>query len=600
MSLACRTLPVVAVLASLTGPFTSDALAQDERPRHLYFELGAFGGVFVPDEEHEFYDETVAVQEPFKTVSPDMGVHIAFFPLSWLGLEGEGSAVLGKTDSGGTANLFSARGSLVLQIPFRVTPFVLGGIGNTWLVSEDDVLGEDRDRVFHGGAGSRSSRPAASRSASRAASTTPPRARPGQPTEENGYVPHFGGLAGLTWALGGRSSGRDSEGDPDPDLDGFVAPEDKCPDERGVEPDGCPAKDSDNDGLNDSADRCPTEAETVNGHDDTDGCPDDLPDADGDGISPARRQCADEPEERTAFKDATAAPRRTTRRRMADADRHGPEETGPTDNRAARTDKTQTGSSTASTTAPRARAGRATRAAAASSSSRSRRASSSLQERQFRSGGASIARPSRKLLDQVASLIKAHPEFEKVRIEGHTDDRGSDDTTRRVQERAQASRLPDRPRRRPDRLQAEASARRAAVQQQHRAGRRKNPPRRVSTSRRFARRGSSRASRAESGSGSGSSVSKKSGSDRDRDADADADESSDAEESSSSKSPAARRRTPSCGQEGRGQLRAAAPAATRRGVAGRPLPRQARGWPENARQVMVERGPRQPRAGPRP
>jgi outer membrane protein OmpA-like peptidoglycan-associated protein len=542
MSLACRTLSVVAVLASLTGLFTSDALAQDERPRHLYFELGAFGGVFVPDDEHEFYDETVAVQEPFKTVNPDMGVHIAFFPLSWLGLEGEGSAVLGKTDSGGTANLFSARGSLVLQIPFRVTPFVLGGIGNTWLVSEDDVLGEDRDRVFHGGAGLKifATRGFQIRLEGRVYYANRER-DPANPTEENGYVPHFGGLAGLTWAIGGRSSGRDTEGDPDPDLDGFVAPEDKCPDERGVEPDGCPAKDSDNDGLNDSADRCPTEAETVNGHDDTDGCPDDLPDADGDGITGEKDQCADEPEDKDGFKDGDGCPEADNDDDgMADADDMCPEESGPTDNRGCPdTDKDSDGIVDRLDNCPD-EAGRATYKGCRSKQLVSITPSQLkvFKNVQFRSGGASIARPSRKLLDQVASLIKAHPEFEKVRIEGHTDDRGSDDTNKALsQERAQAvadyliGRGVE-----PDRLQAIGFGEEKPLFSNNTAsGRRKN--RRVEFNLEEVRPPGSKPGKSGKKSGSGSSGSKKSGSDRDKDkdADADADESSDAAESSSSK-----------------------------------------------------------------
>lgn len=38
-----------------------------------------------------------------------------------------------------------------------------------------------------------------------------------------------------------------------------------------------------------------------------------------------------------------------------------------------------------------------------------------------------VIRPeSHGLLDQVASLLEAHPEVKRVRVEGHTDDRGGD------------------------------------------------------------------------------------------------------------------------------------------------------------------------------
>ncbi len=42
--------------------------------------------------------------------------------------------------------------------------------------------------------------------------------------------------------------------------------------------DGCPSTDKDGDGIVGSSDKCPNDRETVNKHQDEDGCPDDLPD----------------------------------------------------------------------------------------------------------------------------------------------------------------------------------------------------------------------------------------------------------------------------------------------------------------------------------
>ena len=442
MKPASCALTTAALFGVLNGFLASPAAAQDARPRHLYVELGAFGGVFVPDEEHEFYDQDVAVQEPFKTVLPDMGIHLAFFPLSWLGLEGEGSFVLGKTDSGGTANLFSGRGSLVLQIPLRVTPFVLGGAGNTWLVSEDDVLGEDRDRVFHGGAGLKifATRGLQFRLEGRVYYSNRERSAT-DPTDDNGLVPHFGGLAGITWAIGGVR--RDEiEDDPDPDGDGFVAPEDKCPEEKGGEPDGCPGKDSDDDGLNDSADRCPTEAETVNGHEDTDGCPDSLPDEDGDGVTGEKDKCADEPEDKDGFQDDDGCPDADNDEDgMADANDMCPEQDGPTENRGCPdSDKDGDGVVDRIDNCPDQPGssrfqGCRTRQLVSITPSQLK----VFKNVQFGSARATIARRSRKLLDNVANVIRSHPEFNKIRIEGHTDDRGSDEVNKNLsQQRAQA------------------------------------------------------------------------------------------------------------------------------------------------------------------
>src|SRR5207244_9763478 len=63
----------------------------------------------------------------------------------------------------------------------------------------------------------------------------------------------------------------------DPDGDGILVPEDKCPTEAGVAPDGCPVHDKDQDGILDEVDKCPDQPETKNGFQDADGCPDELP-----------------------------------------------------------------------------------------------------------------------------------------------------------------------------------------------------------------------------------------------------------------------------------------------------------------------------------
>ena len=74
---------------------------------------------------------------------------------------------------------------------------------------------------------------------------------------------------------------------------------DLCPlqPDDGVHPDdGCPEPpdlDGDKDGIPNTADACPDQAEDKDGIDDTDGCPED--DADGDGIADALDKCPKEP-----------------------------------------------------------------------------------------------------------------------------------------------------------------------------------------------------------------------------------------------------------------------------------------------------------------
>ena len=76
------------------------------------------------------------------------------------------------------------------------------------------------------------------------------------------------------------------KGCPDRDKDGIADNDDDCPDLAGVvEKKGCPLeeKDSDGDGVKDSKDKCPTVKGTVNG----------CPDRDGDGIADNVDECPD-------------------------------------------------------------------------------------------------------------------------------------------------------------------------------------------------------------------------------------------------------------------------------------------------------------------
>jgi outer membrane protein OmpA-like peptidoglycan-associated protein len=52
----------------------------------------------------------------------------------------------------------------------------------------------------------------------------------------------------------------------------------------------------------------------------------------------------------------------------------------------------------------------------------------------FDSGRSTIKKSSFSLLDEVADLLIAHPELLEIRIEGHTDSRGGDDTNQRLSE----------------------------------------------------------------------------------------------------------------------------------------------------------------------
>ncbi|HEX2959566.1 MAG TPA: OmpA family protein [Chitinispirillaceae bacterium] len=97
----------------------------------------------------------------------------------------------------------------------------------------------------------------------------------------------------------------------DDDKDGLKNDEDRCPkdaeDIDGFEDaDGCPDLDNDNDGIPDLKDKCPGESEDKDGFDDEDGCPD--LDNDNDGIPDLKDQCPGLAEDFDGFEDRDGCP----------------------------------------------------------------------------------------------------------------------------------------------------------------------------------------------------------------------------------------------------------------------------------------------------
>jgi len=99
--------------------------------------------------------------------------------------------------------------------------------------------------------------------------------------------------------------------DGDRDHDGIPDSVDKCPDDPedkdGFEDqDGCPDLDNDKDGIVDLKDKCPNDPEDKDGFEDKDGCPD--PDNDKDDIVDLKDKCPNEPEDKDGFEDEDGCP----------------------------------------------------------------------------------------------------------------------------------------------------------------------------------------------------------------------------------------------------------------------------------------------------
>jgi OOP family OmpA-OmpF porin len=100
----------------------------------------------------------------------------------------------------------------------------------------------------------------------------------------------------------------------DRDGDGLRDDIDQCPDEPEdfdgfADDDGCPDPDNDRDGILDGDDACMNVPEDRDGDADTDGCPEgEEGDRDGDGILDNEDDCPDEPEDRDGFQDEDGCP----------------------------------------------------------------------------------------------------------------------------------------------------------------------------------------------------------------------------------------------------------------------------------------------------
>ena len=185
---------------------------------------------------------------------------------------------------------------------------------------------------------------------------------------------------------------------PDKDGDGIPNEKDQCPDDPEdidgfQDEDGCPEPDNDGDGILDVNDGAPNDPEDMDGFQDEDGVPD--PDNDGDGIPDTDDKCPNEagPPELDGCpdpdRDGDGVPDRID---------NCPDEPGTVENKGCKDkqlveikdDRLEI-----------------------------------LERIYFKTGSSRIRSRSFNLLDNIADVIKAHPEISTVQVEGHTDSVGA-------------------------------------------------------------------------------------------------------------------------------------------------------------------------------
>jgi outer membrane protein OmpA-like peptidoglycan-associated protein len=233
----------------------------------------------------------------------------------------------------------------------------------------------------------------------------------------------------------------------DPDRDGIRGAADRCPmdpeDKDGFEDtDGCPDPDNDRDGIPDRRDRCPNDPETMNDYLDDDGCPDQVPDSDGDGLRDNEDKCPSDPEDRDDFEDEDGCPDPDNDLDgVLDVNDECPNEPGHADNKGC-PDRDRDGDGLVDREdacpdepGPRENRGCKVKQLAVITKDRIE----ILEAVYFDTNKATIQARSFPVLDSVASLLERHGEITKVRVEGHTDSRGSDDANLKLSQRRAAA-----------------------------------------------------------------------------------------------------------------------------------------------------------------
>jgi OOP family OmpA-OmpF porin len=291
-------------------------------------ELGLITGLMFPSGSLNLQSQYAAHQT--LSVAPELGVRGAYFPIKYVGGELEYVAGFSKTSADSqSATLWALRAQVIGQYPeWRVTPFAVLGLGRVGAFSNS--LGNDGDPLFHFGVGAKaaltpsllvrldlrdnmsqkygSSNGSQTHSFEMLVGVSLVLGRPQPPppavvtdTDGDGLVDRIDKCPTEAGVSADGCPVKDMDGDgvgdaddkcpdvkgnppegcpivKDSDGDGVPDDKDKCLEEKGEPPDGCPAnKDSDQDGIVDSKDKCPTEAESRNGFEDADGCPDELP-----------------------------------------------------------------------------------------------------------------------------------------------------------------------------------------------------------------------------------------------------------------------------------------------------------------------------------
>lgn len=256
------------------------------RPTANLWEVGLTTGLLFPAPDHNLKVAGLP-GEPYSDVSAVIGARLAYFPLSFVGVEAEAIVSPSATQvTNKSALLYAVRGHVIAQLPMlSVVPFALVGGGMFGAISQ--AMGNDGDPAFHFGVGVKVpvNHIVSARLDLRDTLTQKRGGNPGEPTNS------FEILLGATFTFERPRPAppparavipvvvpaTDKWGDGL--REGAAPATSECPEGSVRGADGCAPADADHDGVLLPADRCPDAPETLNGFEDEDGCPDVLPEA---------------------------------------------------------------------------------------------------------------------------------------------------------------------------------------------------------------------------------------------------------------------------------------------------------------------------------
>ncbi len=400
-------------------------------------EAGIYLGGFINNNAGQFYDpdleQTRGIQMlQLDRLAPEFGGRFAFFPHHNVGVEAEGSVVMASTKiSGDGVQIYGLGLQALLQMPGRITPFL--GLGFSVRHTSSDELGSDTDVPIHVGVGARfwvSNAVAIRFDARYLRGPSYP-----HPASDPNWTLNAG-YGEISLGVSFNPQPRAVEvaavvvSDPDPDKDGVLDPSDRCPTENGgTNPDGCPTRDKDGDSVVDADDMCVDQAETVNGFQDTDGCPDTIPDTDADGFDDLVDKCKDQAEDKDAFEDEDGCPDPDNDGDgVLDAKDKCPGTTGPVEN-AGCPDTDGDGD----TVVDRLDNCPEEKGTVKNQGCKAKQLVVITKDQlkildsvKFVTGSTKLSPASNKLLDNIARVLLSHLEIWKVKVEGHTDDVGDD------------------------------------------------------------------------------------------------------------------------------------------------------------------------------